>query len=170
VDGIRVQERFECTGSLARATGEDVFRGVYWVYHDFPLILPWTLFFRRPYRAPELLFGTRSYDPFAIDLWSFGATFAEFFTPLCLLDSDHAAFDDEESSNVEESQPPRPFFVARNPSPDARWIRNTLFDSSRGELGLAWSIFRVRGTPTPDIWPVCFLSYGQPSCFGSLQI
>jgi serine/threonine protein kinase len=117
-------------------------------------------FFDRPYRAPELLFGTRSYDPFAIDLWSFGATFAEFFTPLRLLDSDISALD-EENSDVEEFQPPRPFFVARNVGLDARWVRNTLFNSSRGELGLAWSIFRVRGTPTPAIWPVCFLNHKQ---------
>ncbi|KAF8274302.1 kinase-like domain-containing protein [Lactarius quietus] len=35
-----------------------------------------------PYRAPELLFGARKYDAMACDLWSLGATFAEFFTTL----------------------------------------------------------------------------------------
>ena len=39
---------------------------------------------RRPYRAPELLFGTTDYDACAIDLWSMGAVLAEFFTPLRL--------------------------------------------------------------------------------------
>ncbi|EDR15396.1 uncharacterized protein LACBIDRAFT_155279, partial [Laccaria bicolor S238N-H82] len=40
------------------------------------------------YRPPELLFSSRSYDPQALDLWSFGATFAEFFTPLRLISDD----------------------------------------------------------------------------------
>lgn len=107
-----------------------------------------------PYRAPELLFGTRSYDPFAIDLWSLGATFAGFFTPLRL-------YSDEEEESLgdveDENQPPSPFIVPRGLDildPDARWIRDTLFNGNRGEIGLAWSIFKIFGTPTPDTWPV----------------
>ncbi|OSX67155.1 hypothetical protein POSPLADRAFT_1093759, partial [Postia placenta MAD-698-R-SB12] len=38
----------------------------------------------RPYRAPELLFGATNYDAYATDMWSLGATFAEFFMPLKL--------------------------------------------------------------------------------------
>ncbi|KAI9619090.1 hypothetical protein KEM48_006369 [Puccinia striiformis f. sp. tritici PST-130] len=34
------------------------------------------------YRAPELLFGSRSYSPFGLDIWSFGALIAEFYTPM----------------------------------------------------------------------------------------
>ena len=37
----------------------------------------------------------------------------------------------------------------------SRWYRDPLFDSTRGELGLAWSLFKIRGTPTPETWPVC---------------
>lgn len=108
-----------------------------------------------PYRAPELLFGTRCYDPFAIDLWSFGATLAEFFTPLRLLHSNELDDDSDQTSDTEDLQPPQPFIIPHNLSldPDIRWVRDTLFNSSRGEIGLAWSIFRVRGTPMPDIWP-----------------
>jgi hypothetical protein len=93
-------------------------------------------------------------------MWSFGATLAEFFTPLRLLHSEELD-DDDEISDVEDPHPPQPFIVPRNLGldPDARWVRDTLFNASRGEIGLAWSIFRVRGTPTPDIWPVCFLSH-----------
>ncbi|EGG06245.1 uncharacterized protein MELLADRAFT_87401 [Melampsora larici-populina 98AG31] len=47
-----------------------------------------------PYRAPELLFGSRHYDPLKIDLWSFGVLISDFFCPL-LEESDK-----KESSNV----------------------------------------------------------------------
>lgn len=33
------------------------------------------------------------------------------------------------------------------------WRRQSLFDASRGSIGLAWSIFKLRGTPTEDNWP-----------------
>ena len=36
----------------------------------------------RSYRAPELLFSSKTYDARASDLWSLGATIAVFFTPL----------------------------------------------------------------------------------------
>ncbi|KAF8661425.1 hypothetical protein AX16_001343 [Volvariella volvacea WC 439] len=51
-----------------------------------------------PYRAPELLFGSRTYNPFAIDMWSLGATMAEFFTPLRLGRANEADDDDDEHS------------------------------------------------------------------------
>ena len=37
---------------------------------------------------PERLFSSRPYNPPALDLWSFGATFAEFFTPVRLISDD----------------------------------------------------------------------------------
>ncbi|KAJ7726365.1 kinase-like domain-containing protein [Mycena metata] len=89
-----------------------------------------------PYRAPELLFGTRAYDAVAIDMWSVGTVLAEMFAALRL--SPDYADDDLEDEG---------------PSPDTRWARDTLFNGRRGEIGLAWSIFKVRGTPTRESWP-----------------
>ncbi|KAG6901972.1 hypothetical protein C0995_006071 [Termitomyces sp. Mi166 len=112
-----------------------------------------------PYRAPELLFGTRHYDAFAIDLWSAGATFAEFFTPLRFYsDSDYDEFSHEEEEDAGEGKEAHvlePFIVPKRlvGLQETRWERDTLFDGTRGELGLAWSIFKIRGTPTKDNWP-----------------
>jgi len=44
--------------------------------------------------------------------------------------------------------------------PAALWTRDTLFNGERGEIGLAWSIFKIFGTPTKDSWPV-----SSPSSF-----
>lgn len=65
------------------------------------------------YRAPELLFGSRNYDHLAIDLWSLGATFAEFFTPLRLHgDEDDDGDDDDDEDEVEDDMV-SPFMVPR---------------------------------------------------------
>ncbi|KAF8167273.1 kinase-like domain-containing protein [Crassisporium funariophilum] len=107
------------------------------------------------YRAPELLFGTRSYDPLAIDLWSLGATFADFFTPLRLSSDDEDDGDDDEDTEP-DSEPPTSFIVPkylRIGYPGAQWTRDTLFNGDRGEIGLAWSIFKIFGTPTSESWP-----------------
>lgn len=142
---------------------------------------------RSPYRAPELLFGPRTYDAFAIDAWSLGVTFAEFFTPLRLQtdeDEDEEGFSFQRSARAPESEsgsdsstgprpptpPPAPFIIPRGMHwrPTVRWIRTSLFDGTRGEIGLAWSIFKVRGTPNVDTWPVRhpFLcrSFSRPRC------
>ncbi|RDB19371.1 Cyclin-dependent kinase 20 [Hypsizygus marmoreus] len=106
-----------------------------------------------PYRAPELLFGTRTYDAFAIDLWSLGATIAEFFTPLRLCSDDEDVL---RGPSDEGNHPPGPFIIPKNilpGSPETEWYRDSLFNGKRGELGLAWSIFKVRGSPTSANWP-----------------
>ena len=111
----------------------------------------------RPYRAPELLFGAQSYDAFAIDLWSFGANFAEFFTPLRLCYDG----DDEDDGNYGSNTSDKiktPFIMPQTQRmyfSQARWVRDSLFNPEQGDIGLAWSIFKCRGTPTDEIWPVC---------------
>ena len=36
----------------------------------------------------------------------------------------------------------------------ADWIREPLFEAHKGSIGLAWSIFSLRGTPNAENWPV----------------
>ncbi|KAJ7045166.1 kinase-like domain-containing protein [Mycena alexandri] len=107
-----------------------------------------------PYRAPELLFGTRAYDAVAIDMWSVGTVLAEMFAALRLC-SDYADDEDDEEP-ASSAQPNDPPFVVpprlHVGQPDTRWARDTLFNGRRGEIGLAWSIFKVRGTPTRESW------------------
>ncbi|KAJ7631643.1 kinase-like domain-containing protein [Mycena polygramma] len=106
------------------------------------------------YRAPELLFGARAYDAAAIDMWSFGTVFAEMFSALRLYSDDD---DDDEEEPVYSARAGDPPFVVpprlRVGQPETQWSRDTLFNGRRGEIGLAWSIFKIRGTPTPETWP-----------------
>ncbi|KAI0756430.1 kinase-like domain-containing protein [Daedaleopsis nitida] len=115
-----------------------------------------------PYRAPELLFGTRDYDASAIDLWGMGSLLAEFFTPLRLrktYDEDEDWYqedDSDEESEADNCQGRLPFVIPKNLSPEQRdieWVRDSLYDATRGQIGLAWSIFKVHGTPTEETWP-----------------
>ena len=100
------------------------------------------------------MFGPRQYDAVACDLWSLGAVIAEFFTTLhrrSASEDDFGEFgDDEEEDDPTKAyilDPPRPYS-------QPEWERYTLFNGSRGDIGLAWSIFKTRGTPTTDTWPV----------------
>ncbi|KAH6911138.1 CMGC/CDK protein kinase [Coprinopsis sp. MPI-PUGE-AT-0042] len=131
------------------------------------------------YRAPELLFGSRAYDAIALDLWSLGSTIAGFFTALRLVSDDCDDGDDDDHYNYghrngaasdhvsssggleaaasDSSDTSNPAFVIpgylRVGYPGAQWHRDTLFNGDRGEIGLAWSIFKIYGTPTADNWP-----------------
>ncbi|CDO73403.1 hypothetical protein BN946_scf185013.g37 [Trametes cinnabarina] len=118
-----------------------------------------------PYRAPELLFGATDYDPYASDLWSLGALLAEFFTPLRLHDAyededeglGYSSEDDESGPDSEDQPPVKPPFLIRKGlhpgNPDVEWSRDSLYDASRGAIGLAFSVFKVHGTPTAETWP-----------------
>ncbi|KAL4070341.1 kinase-like protein [Scleroderma citrinum] len=138
---------------------ESTREGDLWPEHDG------TMFFEvstGPYRAPELLFGPRSYDAFAIDCWSLGVTFSEFFTPLRLRSDEEEEMDafptnsDSESDTDELTKALEPFIVPkglRAGDPTAKWLRDNLFNGQRGEIGLAWSIFKIRGSPKDTNWP-----------------
>ena len=107
------------------------------------------------------MFGTRTYDPLAIDLWSLGATFAHFFTPLRLWSAEKDDDDDDDETDTLKITP-TPFIVPKYISigyPGAQWTRNSLFNGEKGEIGLAWSIFKIFGTPTTESWPVSFLHF-----------
>ncbi|KAA1467871.1 kinase-like protein [Dentipellis sp. KUC8613] len=107
-----------------------------------------------PYRAPELLFGPKSYDALAADRWALGATIAEFFTSLHRRNVND---DDDDWDSDEEDQEDRTKAYILDPPKSAwasvKWGRCPLFDSSRGDLGLIWSIFSTRGTPNTETWP-----------------
>ncbi|KAI0640131.1 kinase-like protein [Trametes polyzona] len=112
-----------------------------------------------PYRAPELLFGATTYDARATDLWTLGAVFAEFFTPIRLqrIWGDEDDDSEEGDSDSEEGPPSKPPFIVPKKldpqRPDIEWARDSLYDASRGAIGLAFSIFKIHGTPNEDTWP-----------------
>jgi hypothetical protein len=80
----------------------------------------------------------------------------EFFTSL-RLESDLSNEDsDSEDIDQENEGNTAPFIVSNNAEPmvDKTWKREALFDASRGDIGLAWSIFQVCGSPSKQNWPV----------------
>jgi len=96
-----------------------------------------------------------------------GATLAQFFTSIRLYrkrlyyddDGDDEGDSDDDSSPFDDAEIKHPTFtlpkdVDSMTFRSAEWMRLTLFDSSRGSIGLAWSIFKLRGTPNSDNWPV----------------
>ncbi|KAG8852497.1 hypothetical protein FRB96_008685 [Tulasnella sp. 330] len=120
--------------------------------------------------APELLFSPVIYDAFATDMWSFGTVLAQLFTSL-RFEPDNYHYDDvdeEEGINSDADEEdrtknvPAPIILRSSVERDLEagvssvngsWERDSLFDASRGEIGLAWSIFKVRGTPDESLWP-----------------
>lgn len=115
-----------------------------------------------PFRAPELIFGPTTYSAPATDLWSFGATLAHFFTPLKLQRKsygyDDEGEDDPDSDNEGAMHNDSGYILPKDVDSitfrSAEWIRKPLFDAHRGSIGLAWSIFSLRGTPEKSNWPV----------------
>lgn len=73
----------------------------------------------------------------ACDLWSLGATFAEFFTTL----HRRADGDDDDDVDTEEMGDPTKAYLSDELPlawPSSQWERYSLFDGSRGDIGLAW--------------------------------
>jgi len=92
-------------------------------------------------------------------------TFTDFFRPLKQQLDDVDEWDDDlEEEEVEEGEQhtDTPFIFLRNPPPSRiiSWRRLRLFDADRGDIGLAWSIFKVRGTPNKTNWPVNAVNLG----------
>ena len=117
-------------------------------------------------RSPELLFGPRTYDARAIDLWSLGATLASLFTSIQVTYAHPDEDDDYDYDSFEEGpgmkpQPLDGFLICADTKSlslrTSRWSRTSLFKGNRGDLGLAWSIFQIRGTPNDDRWPVSWV-------------
>jgi len=128
------------------------------------------------YRAPELLFSPDTYDAPATDLWSLGVFLCDFFTPLRLVIETHWDSDDDtdedgrDENDFEETSLPLiiPKRVAHTQF--ARWRREHVFDCSRGELSLIWSIFKTRGTPDSTTWPdLAKLPSAQAMVFQQVQ-
>lgn len=128
----------------------------------------------RPYRAPETIFGAEDYDPYAVDIWSLGATVAEFFTPIRFIaDDDDRSEESDDGSEAPEQRPdqPLPRIINQPVSSWAHgeWQRESLFNAERGSIGLAWSIFQIRGTPDRTTWPVSrLMEYRMRACFAHL--
>lgn len=101
----------------------------------------------RSYRAPELVFASRDYDPAALDLWALGCTIAELYRPLA-----YPPPPSPPSSTEDDFE--RYYRECATPEPPPRLRRQPLFDASLSDFVLAASIFRVLGTPTIETWPV----------------
>ena len=106
------------------------------------------------------MYTPKQYDACATDLWSLGITFSTFFTPLRLQideDEDEGTSSSSESENDAPAPEIEPYIFTHNTygiPPHAVWRRDPIFDASRGEIALLWSIFKVLGTPTKETWPV----------------
>lgn len=91
-------------------------------------------------------------------MWSLGATFADFFRPLKQRVDDAEEWEDDCEGEAEEDEEHMglPFIFLQGPfsSRITSWRRLPLFNADRGDIGLAWSIFKVRGTPNEANWPV----------------
>lgn len=115
------------------------------------------------------MYSSPTYDPYAADLWALGVLVSLFFSPLelYLQDDGEDAYSEDSSNSGHKAEthkaPQTPAFMipsmVSSISPRDEWIRKPLFDSSTGEIGLLWSIFRTMGTPTDETWPVRILSH-----------
>ena len=97
-----------------------------------------------------------------------GCTIAHFFTPIRLIRKSYSYYDDEDDDEDGEGEDESPISQNNGVQPayvyskdtdtfsfrSAEWMRLPLFDGRRGEIGLAWSIFQLRGTPCAENWPV----------------
>lgn len=132
------------------------------------------------YRAPECLFSPlNGYSADKVDVWQAGVTLIQFLLPLRRVqvtkqkekvvnddrqewekalwaDDDGLSWSQLEASKAAEVE------EEEAESSDSGWKRETLFDANRGDLGLANSIFELRGLPSSTSeWPEA--EHFQPS-------
>ena len=65
--------------------------------------------------------------------------------------------EDDRDDDLKNENTLRAFLVPKSlriGHPNSYWKRESLFDGNRGEIGVAWSIFKIFGTPTKNSWPV----------------
>src|SRR5258706_13088915 len=109
------------------------------------------------------MFTPRTYDAAATDLWSTGVLLANFFAPLTLvLDAD--GWEERENDDSDEgeegttSTTSLQHYIYPEQIPASSWggdwVRTPIFDASKGEIGLLWSIFSTLATPNEGAWPV----------------
>ena len=112
------------------------------------------------------MYGPATYDAFALDLWSLGTTISHFFTAICLTRDDEedvqADLPTSQSDVKNDNGMILPSDVSSISLRSAQWNRISLFDAQRGDIGLLWSIYSIRGTPNDENWPV---SKVPPSIF-----
>jgi serine/threonine protein kinase len=137
------------------------------------------------YRAPECLFSPlNGYSPEKVDIWQAGVTLIQFFLPLRKVEVTKvksriaSELEDErqewekalwaDDGGVSWSQLDTTKYTDTSQIEDEKessasgWKRNTLFEASRGDLGLANSIFELRGLPSSTFeWPEA--EHFQPS-------
>ncbi|KAM0750537.1 kinase-like protein [Meredithblackwellia eburnea MCA 4105] len=112
-------------------------------------------------RAPELLFTSREYDPFAVDIWALGVTISNLFRAFVEPDpvSDCGSDDDSEDRHHGGGHNGRGdlleefFGPSTEKKEEIQLVRKPLFDGSKSDFALIGSIFKVLGTPTIESWP-----------------
>lgn len=106
-----------------------------------------------------MLFGSKAYNPFALDRWALGVNIASLFTHIgpVRLPSPESSDDDADDNYDLTGRWSRPTFLSAAAKEARRYgpvKRSALFDGGYSDFALIGSIFKSLGTPTLDTWPV----------------
>ncbi|KAL4401365.1 Serine/threonine-protein kinase Stk11 [Malassezia pachydermatis] len=107
------------------------------------------------FRAPELLFAPqRGYNAFQADIWSLGMVMASFFSSLQEVCEEDDLPRNDFTSWERSLFPDRPSHDELRRWRPIKYERDTLFDSSNGDIALACDFFKVLGLPDNlSAWP-----------------
>jgi hypothetical protein len=110
------------------------------------------------YRAPEVLLGHRYYDP-SVDVWSavciIAGNIAVHVVIVCavaILSSISPLVSNENTCDI-KTDPFRFPFSQHSLLPAEMSNRRVLFHGFKSDIDQIHTIFRLLGTPTPDVWP-----------------